>query len=440
MSHSGWACFGGLEAWNNCRTTAYAKAGWSPPGWCVDDCFCCGPDMAQVLGHGTYSNPGTDGAPWFSETEPHSFDFGGFYVIDVTGLGAGAYTRDVFAAANGRGGVLGRPTQAPPVITVQGALLGRTCCAVGYGFRWLNNVLKGSCGGRAGCRGDDLQFLDCCPEICEDSPGFTSFEACLAPFLRRLRGVALTSAPVVTAQYGDNCGCGGCGLAIVEFTLTAAEPCVFREPQVVATDRVFGPEILCPDWVPVPVGSECPDECADPDDCLSLDPSCPPPAKPPRPPQPLNPCVCQPVESRRVCIDIPGDVVPEFAEGVPLLTIRTGPQPVRQLTMRFYTNPIGLPPDQLDECGACGEVTISRIPGSSVFTLDGMNRTVTVTCPGSAATDATRLLGVAGGRLPFSWPELVCGSVPMTLCIEADAHSPGIDQAQVDLSMVVREC
>jgi hypothetical protein len=434
-------CLGGMEIVNNDRTATYAANGWAPPRAEVRGCYSCGPNFAAAMGepNGQYSNPGTDKAPWFSTTEPESIDFGGLLVTRVEGLGPGQYTRSTTPRASGRGSFVGPGVQASPVIVVRGILMGRTCCSVDYGMRWLSNVLRGSCG--ADCDGDDLTFLDCCPEICPECPEFEGYPACIEPYLRTLKGVSLLQSPTITARYGTSCGeCSGCALVEVEFRLSAAQPCVFREPVLVQEGVTFvgAEESDCPEWVPVASPEDCvSQECQDTPDCVTD--FCPPTPKPPKPPSALNPCVCDPMTTVTACINMPGNVIPDFAEGVPIIEIFSGSTEMRQIRIRFQVNPLLLPADQLDPCDTCGEVTLAGLPPFSTFRMDGTTGKVTVTCPGSAETDATPLLGSTGGRLPFRMPEIQCGGVAYTACIETEAESVS-DSATVSLSVAVREC
>lgn len=443
MGHSGYACFCGIELWNQERVSTYAANGWKPAGMSVAACTTCGPELALGLGEpAMYANPGTDKAPWFAASEPESFDFGGLYIMSVEGLGAGDFSRSSTARANGEGDLFGPPVQASPKIVVTGLLMARTCCGAQYGYRWLRNVLRGACG--SDCDGCDLTFLECCPDWCEDAPEFVSYEDCLEPYLRTLKGVSLISGPTITDRFGSTCGCGcascdGGKLLQVTFTLSATQPCVFREPVVIETGVMFDPQPVepCPTWVLAGDDTDC-SACPDPADCLA-DPNCTPAPKPPSIPQATNPCVCAPLSRTRACIDMPFGTIPDFAEGVPIITVNSGSQELRQLSMSFNLNPLGLDPDDLDPCDACGEVTLSHIPADSTFTMDGTTRTVTITCPGADPVDATPLLGQGGGRLPFRFPEIACGGASYTMCVIADADSIAPD-ATVGLAIAIKEC
>lgn len=443
MSHPGYACLCGMEIWNQERVGTYAAAGWSPQGVEVKKCNSCGPELAFALGEKqVYSNPGTDKAPWFAASEPESFDFGGFYVMSVDGLGPGIKSRSSTPRASGIGSVFGPEVQASPVIVVTGLLMARTCCAAQYGLRWLTNVLSGTCD--SDCDGCDLTFLECCPEWCEDAPDYVSYEECLEPYIRTLKGVVLTSGPTITDRIGATCGCGcascdGGKLLQVTFTLSASMPCAYREPVLIESGVAFNPDTaVCHTWIPTPSGQACVDECAALADCIT-DPLCTPAPTPPSAPPATNSCICTPFSTVTACIDVPAATIPDFAEGVPIITVSSGSQELRQVTMQFHLNPLGQDPTELDPCNACGEVTLSRIPPYSVFTMDGTNRTVTITCPGRDPVDATPLLGQRGGRLPFRFPEIPCGGVQYTMCVSADSATVAPD-ASIGLSIVTKDC
>lgn len=444
-SHDGWACLGGVELWNQDRVSAYAQSGWAPSGWELSGCDTCGPEFALAMEetNGAYSNPGSDKAPWFSTTEPNSFDFGGLFVLGVDGLGPGRSSRSLTNRANGRGSFIGPKIQESPQIVVTGLLVGRTSCAVAYGFRWLTMALEGSACSD-GCEGDDLTFLDCCPNLCDEGDDFTSYADCLDPHIRTLKGVKLISSPVITAEYGDPCNCCSNSASVLQvtFTLAASQPCVYRDPVEIVTDQPMSAEADdCVIWTLIDADDECPasdDPCAAPDDCL-VDPSCPVPPAPPTPPAPSNPCICLPLQRAQTCVTIDSIDIPEWAEGDPIITIKAGSKAMRQINMLFIPNPLNQPVEDLDPCTACGEVTLSRIPANASFTMDGTTRTVTIDCPGSGLTDAGPLLGSTGGQLPFRFPEIACGGIPYVLCVSADATSVAAD-ATISASIAVREC
>jgi hypothetical protein len=432
-----WLCLGGIELTSSCRSSVYAANGFRPYGVEINACGCCGtPDQwAAAMEDAPYTNPTADDAPWYSASEPNSGDFGGFMVTAIDGLGAGPITRSLTKRANGRGSFLGPAIQDSPTITVTGVLFGKTCCSVDYGLRWLGTVLQGSCG--ADCNGDELSFLDCCPTF-----GATPF-ADLTPHLRYLEGVQLVASPKIVQKYGSCCGsCNGTTYMQIQFQLAATAPCVYRDPVTVADEQPFDavdPTDCDITWVVLADGQECPDDsCPDPIDC-TVDPSCAALPAPPKAPVPFNPCICTSFNTRRVVVEIPAGTIPEFTEGLPVAVVKSGSNEMRQVRVRFWLANDGETIDDLDDCDTCGEVTLSRIPASSSFTFDAKHRRSTIQCPGAAITDATPLMGSAGGRLPIEWPEIACAGARFLMSVEADSDSVALD-ASVSLDIVAAEC
>ena len=446
MAVESWLCLGGIELTSSCRSSVYAANGFKPYGVEINACGCCGTpaQWAAAMNDAPYTNPKADLAPWYAATEPDSEFFGGLMVTSIDGLGSGPTTRSITQRANGRGSFIGPSVQSAPVITVTGILFGKTCCSVAYGLRWLGTQLQGSCDND--CDGDTLSFLDCCPDFdgcAAADPVVTPFN-CLTPHLRYLEGVKLVQSPTITKRYGTCCGsCNGTAYMEVQFQLAADAPCVHRDPVTLATDQLFDavdPDACDITWVLVADGETCPDDtaCVEAADCLA-DPDCGSLPSPPSAPAPENPCICNSYNTRRTCVEIPAGTIPEYTEGVPVLTIKSGSADLRQVRVRFWMANTGQDPDDLDPCATCGEVTLSRIPAFSEFRFDGLTRKATVTCPGSAETDATPLMGSAGGKLPIEWPEIQCAGARFLMCVEADSESVSLDTS-VSLDIVATEC
>jgi hypothetical protein len=419
-------CFAGQEIANNCATVAYAQGGYSTVA--VHGCGCC-PGFDLALGT-TFSTPAGDNQPWIDTAEPDSGDFAGLLITDITGLDSAPFSRSVIDVSNG-GAVLGRGRYGARSIVVTGVLIGATCCAIDYGLRWLASALRGSCdttSGASRCAGDDLEYYLCCPEACEDAPGFTSIAACFSPYKRTLHRVALTSGPEIISKQGTGCGCcDSCPVETVQFTLTAGEPYAYGTPVTVADGVPLAPMASqCPVWTPVPAGtacaatSNCPAEVS-----CTLDPLCPQPVAPPSIPQVTNPCACTPLNRSTVCADIPPNMISSNAEGVPVIEIFAGMGALRDVVITIFTNPQDLPPDQLDPCAACAQVTVAYIPPSGTLILDGTTRRATITCPGGGTTPANTVVGSLGK--PFTWPVLDCGGVRYTVCVTASTESVSPD-------------
>lgn len=441
MASTSWLCFAGTEIVNCARSTAYAANGLKPHTMTVKDCCCA--DLALMLGDQPYRRPDLDANPpaWVDPLDVDSYEFGGLIVTRIDGIDSAPIDRPITNRL-GDGAVPGRRRYGPRVITVTGVLIGSSCCGIAYGQRWLNSVLAGSQGcGDASCGGDDLQFLDCCPDICEDAADFTSYTECATEHWRTLRDVVLTSEPQVISEIGGGCECcQGCPAKEITFQLTANRPWAFREPVEVADCLPFPDPVdddVCEVWSTDPDCQTDEQICAAqvPTPC-PLDPACPV-AEVPELPLPSNSCQCDPIAGRvSLCIDVPAGAAPSWFDAVPVIGITAGDLPLRSIRMRFYQNPLGLPLADLDPCGFCAELNVSYLPAGAVLSLDGTVQQGIVKCPGRAETSASSVLsGPAGG--PLVWPVIECGS-PYLVCIEADAASISPTSC-VSLSTVVRE-
>lgn len=430
MPYTGWVCLAGTPIWDNCATLAYLRgASEDDCVACADvtDCGCCPSLHAEDV----YTSPVADPAPWYDPAVPESERFYGLLTTRVTGLGPGEITREIAPRSSGIGGLLGRAIQAPPVITVTGLLFAADCCAADFGLRWLTSTLVGPCPDNTTCAGGDLGFYTCCPEECTgegDDP--------CGEYYRVLKNVALTNSPTVLdyAPLGEiDCAC----VYEVEFQLGAANPCQYSDPVALVTGATFEPDTSddCRfEWVSE---SECADAGCQPDDPCFVDPGCAPSILPPQPSSPMVCGACDPWELARVCVDMETGSVPLHAEGVPIISIHSGANSMRSTTIRFFPNPLGAEP--LDECSACSELTITRIPPESTLTIDGVNRAITLSCAGGAPADASRLVVAGGGVLPFSWPVISCPGQIWTICAETDGDVVAED-ATIDISIVAMEC
>ncbi|MFF3665476.1 hypothetical protein [Microtetraspora malaysiensis] len=439
MADTSYLCLGGVEISNAARVAAYTEAGLKPHTANVGDCGCDG--LTAALGDDPYTLPGPDEAPWVDPAEPASLDFAGLMILDITGLDAAPMQRAITNRI-GDGAVIGRKRRGPRTITVTGVLIGRTACSVDYGLRWLSSALEGSlgCGPGAGCSGDDLDYLTCCPTVPSDDccPQPCTDGACAVDAFRTLRDVALTSAPEVTRRIGG-CSCCPGQMLQVQFELTAGRPHALRSPKTIAEAVTWpppSPDDECVKWSTDPGCLDEAGECAaqQPQPC-PLDPSCPQPVVPELP-LPTNPCLCEPWERRQVCITIPPATAPIWADMVPLLEVYAGSSALRGIRVRFYANPTNVPVDELDPCSWCSEINISYLPEYARLILDGSRRSASVQCPGRAETPASGIVSGASGR-PFQWPVLECG-IPYTVCVSADSSTVA-DDATVTLRTIVRE-
>ncbi|AXN53299.1 minor tail protein [Mycobacterium phage Thonko] len=129
-------------------------------------------------------------APWYSTRSPESAEFGGVWVMDVTGLEAAPVERPITEAA-GNGGVAGPHRDGTRKVTFDAVLVACTNAGLTYGLRWLTCQLRATNG-----RTDAvLRFLAA-------HPGHSAVDP--EGLLREAHGVVLTKAPeIVEAQVGQ---------------------------------------------------------------------------------------------------------------------------------------------------------------------------------------------------------------------------------------------
>lgn len=488
----GYLSLGGVELTNSARTTSYMRNGLAPPTMDVDECGC--PDLSLALCDGDeYRLPALDDAPWFDPAHPESAEFAGLFVESIEGLDGSVYEREVFERI-GDGVAFGRGRMRGREITVRGWLFGGDCCSIAYGLSWLAKALEGNlC--KTGCRGDELWFFTCCPEICDetitgmvdtDDDGIVDTEmedrsgadpdtddgepicgnfsptapnccgqgdedyescaaqACVDPFLRNMQDVALVEGPRVIDRWaGGNCAkscaCAGCRGVRVEFTLVAGTPWRYGlieklsecEPWDLSDDGAC----VSP-FVEVDADGNCPDPCAPAELCV-VDPDCPIP-EPPKLPLVANPCICIPIATARQCVAITPSDFGVWKEVVPYIEISSGSAPMRNVVVRFYQNGAGFDcadPERFPECGACATIAISYIPEGTTLKIDGTSRTATIECPGGETVNAIGNLYDADGSA-FHWPVFDCAGV--CACVDVDIEETASD-ACLSVGAAIRE-
>lgn len=153
------------------------------------------------------------------------------------------------------------------------------------------------------------------------------------------------------------------------------------------------------------------------------DPDCTPLPLPPMPPAIPSDCIEDVGTWRRYVVQVPRSEVRQWTATLPTLVLETGSVAERQVRIRFFPNPDGLPPQQVDPETWEGELILSYVPPSTVITLDGVSERVRAEVAGAAAIPANQLLyGSNGG--PATWPEFNCGSdYLITLDVPTDAPS-----------------
>lgn len=441
-----WLCFGGTEIVSQCLTQNLQGNGHGLQGISCAQCACCD-DMNEALYGGAGGGSITD-APWYDKDEPLSTEFAGLLVTSIEGLQPGNYTRSVTESAR-IGASLGQARQLAPEVTVTGILLG-SCCGADYGFHWLQSALQGDCDPGTACAGADLQFLSCEPlfrdadcvgdadklaacladaatpgaiDACNLAFEPIDYEADLVPYIRTMKNVALISGPTITNRISHGCpGCHDCKMLEVQFTLSAADPHVYREPVTVVEVGAFedDPENdQCIEWVKSGSGLTC--GCSSDPDCAT-DPLCQDIA-PPSMPTITNSCIrgCLQHDRVRSCFTIPEGLFPANGGGTLRITINAGNLPMRNVFVQGWVNPLGFAPEDLNDCDACFGVSASYVAPSTSLVIDGTTHTSTITCAGGAPVRANPFIAGGGDSPLFSYPDFAGCSGPYTVCVYADS-------------------
>ncbi len=163
-------------------------------------------------------------APWYSVELPESAEFGGVWVMGVTGLDTTPLSRSVTETVR-HGGVAGPHRDTSRSISFDALLVGCTNTGVDYGLQWLTCLLRAT--------NDDsttrLRYLSA-------HPGDSAVDARL--LARELRGVVLTKAPEITSAFGGGTN-HQANIYRVSWEMVALNPYSYY-PSVSANDYVTG--------------------------------------------------------------------------------------------------------------------------------------------------------------------------------------------------------
>lgn len=245
----GYACFAGVEIWNECRTLTYLDALFPQDGFSLtvnkDDGgnFCCG---CCVEAYGT---PATDMPPWYDATKSESEGFYGIIPTEIVGLTTNPTGRS--ATPGFAGGVLNRRNEAARTIEVTALAFGNSCESVEYGLGWLNATLERDCGA------EGFTWQACCPASDSPASGLSSEEDLLDTG-RQISCVALTEG-IDAERYQPDTFNGT--VYEVTFTLTAERSWIYDAPVILANEEVW----------PGGTGSVCVDYTADCIDGAAID-------------------------------------------------------------------------------------------------------------------------------------------------------------------------
>jgi hypothetical protein len=429
MSWDGYFTLDGAEFINVDRFRAYAgSAPWftnafptSSLSWALDE---------------TYVDPETDLAPWYDTDVPVSGDFWGFYPTSIDGIESSSRSAST-VESTGDGGVPGRIRHAIKSATFAGFLAGSSEQAVEYGMKWLRRTLLGGlCSpqdARKQALGADLVYLGAEPhETLELAP------ADAIEFLtRRLRRTAVTVGPL-----RDQARILSCGDVIwmVSFTISAGDPRTYGADKNIFVDYV--PETVEDFWsadategTATDLYTYVEDPCTQPVYAPLYDPECASVILPPTAPNVPFGCWVPPEpddEWDRVAITIPEQNFPTWTEMMPLITLTSSVETIRDIRIRFYRDEGEDLDPESDPCSWLTDMVVSYIPPTSTMAIDASFEDVHVTTSSGVPRRGDSLVFSSDMR-PVTWPVLECG-VQHIMTIE----SRGSDFPVIDLTLVPR--
>jgi hypothetical protein len=394
---AGWMAFDGTEVINSARLSAYLGISTcltSP----LSICMPC-PDLITEVSDPPFVDPVSDPAPWYDPAVPVSADFMGVGGVDFEGLW--------MQPSEVVNGVIVRD------MSVRVVLAGRSEAAVSYGLAWLAMALTGSYCPTGSCLGGQMCIAVACPTPLAPDPVRTLVDV-----------FALEKPEVVTIWQAS-----GFTFWEVEFVMRSRNSGMFQDAEI---RLAFNAQSATRQTINL---LEAYENCDVVTPCAT-DPECPRPVVPEVPVAPID--ACYPVddfEAYRQIVSVDGSSVPSWLELVPVITIRAGGANLRNITVRFYQNPLGLACDDLiavDPCQACTDITVLFVPSGGETIIDGRTSRAQTVCLGGDV-DVPALYG-PGGRT-FSWPTFSCG---YGLCVEASAAVGADVEAEVTVELYTR--
>jgi len=160
------ACWGPAAVCVNCRSHVGHDDSWSGLGLFLED--------------GEYR---PELAPWYVSEVPESGEFGGVWVMDVTGLSTTPVSRSITETV-GHGAVAGPHRDTARTITFDALLVACTNAGLEYGLNWLTCQLRRA----AGSYGTKLRYLTAHPGQSDADPD---------TLLREVSDVVLTKSPEI---------------------------------------------------------------------------------------------------------------------------------------------------------------------------------------------------------------------------------------------------
>jgi hypothetical protein len=413
--HHGWLMIGEengnyAELFNHARTAAYLQSSSTLGGTTVygvlSDGGCEGYTWMPPTTDGgtggvwfqqTYTNPVSDGAPWYNSTFPESGEALGFWITEWTGLDSGHIKREISPVGAYRGGgQFGATYSMAREMGFEVILLAESEAAMDYLYRWLDSTLSSVC---YSCQTDSILIRRICPEGTVTAG--TADEGVV-----ELRQVGMTSGLVWGSPPVEQ---AGCFIRRANFTLAALDPCMYGVCSAEETPTQSMTWGTCFAGDNVNEGrTDCRPSCSEmPGEC-------------------------------RLTFDYSVDVVTAAA---PRIVVTAGTADSIPMRIRTYANPNGMAPEDLCGTPLLCELYVAALPATSELLYDIAGRTVsyrsaaTGTWVNGFAFVATNDVGIP------RFAALGCGDFttivePASFCYDGAPASTG---NYADVSLVIQE-
>lgn len=316
-------------------------------------------------------------APWYDAQYPASEEFAGFIPLSLTGLDDSTLESSTVEYITD-GGTTAKTRNATLSLVANFALIAKTERGAEYGKRWLDRTLRGSGPKQYACSGVDLRY--------------SRWMGADAPVVHR-RDVRLTRGTSVTSKRRSACA----ALWMVTFTLTAADPYEYGEPDQKITDMggavTTGPGVTSSGSLDL---TETP--CAQYDYSPIYDPLHPALLTPPAPPDFLPDgwtLTAGDAFTRKWARISPAE--PSSLNTVPVIHLTTTTE-ARMVRVSVW--PAASAVD--DQCDPLFSAVVSYLPANVDFYIDGEQKTSYVFNGGFARR--TDSLVYASDANPVQWP------------------------------------
>jgi hypothetical protein len=147
-----------------------------------------------------------------------------------------------------------------------------------------------------------------------------------------------------------------------------------------------------------------------------VDPSQPVLPAPPTPPAITNSGLTTQYSWRRYFIPIEAGEIATWADTLPTVLINTLQTAVRNVRVRFFPNPFGYAPDDIDPLSFCGGYLVSYLVQDAQLQINGMAEAAFANVGGLGYDPADFLLYGTDGS-PVTWPTLSC-EIPYMMVID----------------------